>query len=70
MNCQSQRKSNWKKIIEETRKRHDQIKVSLKDALAAVDDLRLMQKYYLFDKESRDRENKKHPETPDQPVDP
>ena len=64
------KKEELKRLIEETRKRHDQIKVSLKEALAAVDDWRLMQKYYLFDKESRDRENMKHPETPDQPVDP
>ena len=64
------KKEELKKLIEETRKRHGQIKVSLKEALAAVDDWRLIQKYYLFDHEARDRENMKHPETPDQPTDP
>ena len=64
------KKEDLKRLIEETRKRYDQIKISFQEALAAVDDWRLIQKYYLFDQEARERENKNHPETPDQPVDP
>jgi len=64
------KKEELKRLIDETRKRHDHIKISIEEALAAVDDWRLIQKYYLFDREARNRENKNHPETPDQPVDP
>ncbi len=63
------KKKELKRLIEETRKRHDQIKVSFQEALSAIDDWRLIQKYYLFDQEARDRENKNHPETPDQNTD-
>lgn len=64
------KKEELKRLIEETRKRHDQIKISLQEALSAVDDWRLLQKYYLFDHEARDREKKNHPESPDQTTDP
>ena len=43
-------------LVEETRRRHTQIKDEAVRAREALDDWRLIQKYLLFDEEARQRE--------------
>ena len=45
------------KLVQETRERYDQVQESADGAKNALDDLRLMLKYVLFDAEATRREN-------------
>lgn len=45
-------------LVEETRQRHRTTLNATKRAMDAVDDLRLLQKYLLFDREARARETR------------
>ena len=44
-------------MVEDTRRRHQQIGISIAAAREALDDWRLIQKYLLFDAEARARES-------------
>lgn len=59
------KREELKKLVEETRRRHDQIIQSLQSALHSLDDWRLAQKYRLFDQEARRREDGNKPDSPD-----
>ena len=43
-------------LIEETRRRHGEVRTWVARARAALDDWRLVQKYLVFDREARQRE--------------
>ena len=58
------KREELKKLVEQTRRRHKQIKQSLQSALSALDDWRLSQKYRLFDIEARRREDGNKPDSP------
>lgn len=64
------KKKELKKLVEETRLRHDHIQQSLSKALTALDDWRVYQKYRLFDREAKNREDQNNPQPPDKPVEP
>ena len=51
-----QQRAPLQEMVEETRRRHQQIGVSIAAAREALDDWRLIQKYLLFDAEARARE--------------
>lgn len=64
------KKEELKKLVKETRLRHDHIQQSLNKALTALDDWRVYQKYRLFDREAKNREDQNNPASPDQPAEP
>ena len=64
------KREELKKLVEQTRRRHEQIKQSLQSALSALDDWRLAQKYRLFDQEAHRREDGNKPDSPGPHSDP
>lgn len=50
------RRGRLLEVVEETRRRHADIRVSIRRASGALDDWRLQAKYRLFDMEAADRE--------------